>query len=130
MPVSDIVIQLDTMGSAAETRGRNSSGAVNEGFELENEAKTDIHTNGTYRNGKQVALDSLAYKDGGRDDEDTRCGFAFFRPVCMQRFANKAYFMFVFSLLAVVQSMGWSYMTGTITTIQKRFKISSQTTGE
>ena len=110
---------------------RVANGTINEAFELENDGKRDLHTNGSYRNGKQVALDNLGYENGADEhDEDIQCGFAFCRPACMQRFANKTYFMIVFSLLAVVQSMGWSYMTGTITTIQKRFKISSQTTGE
>ena len=110
---------------------RVTDGTFNEGFVLENDAKADVHKNGTYRSGKQVALDNLGYENASDEhDEDTQCGFAFCRPACMQRFANKTYFMVVFSLLAVVQSMGWSYMTGTITTIQKRFKISSQTTGE
>lgn len=63
-------------------------------------------------------------------NEDNLCGFGGFHPQWMQRFASKKAFMVVFSILAIIQSMCWSYFTATITTLEKRFKISSQTAGK
>jgi hypothetical protein len=58
-----------------------------------------------------------------------RCGIGCFSPSWIQKLATKQAFMIVFSLLAIIQSMSWSYFTATITTLEKRFKISSQTAG-
>jgi len=62
-------------------------------------------------------------------DEDEMCGFGFCSPQWIQQFATKKSFVVVFSLLGVVQGMGWSYFTATISTLEKRFQISSQTAG-
>lgn len=62
--------------------------------------------------------------------EEFLCGIGPFKPEWMQKFASKKAFMLVFSLLAIIQSMCWAYFTATITTLEKRFKISSQTAGE
>ncbi|CAG7725964.1 unnamed protein product [Allacma fusca] len=113
-----------TANPGNEKGNANPAFELNEGLGNNNLDKHEIQKNGGTL--KQIALDSLDIED---EDEDTLCGFACFRPKWMQKFANKTTFMVIFSLLAVIQGMGWSYMTGTITTIQKRFKISSQTTG-
>ncbi|CAL8069741.1 unnamed protein product [Orchesella dallaii] len=63
------------------------------------------------------------------DQQDITCGIGPFQPEWIQKFASKKAFMVVFSLLAIIQSMCWSYFTATITTLEKRFKISSQTAG-
>lgn len=63
-------------------------------------------------------------------DLDHLCGFGSFHPEWLQKFASKKSFMIVFSILAIIQSMCWAYFTATITTLEKRLKISSQTAGK
>uniref|UniRef100_A0A1A9ZK73 Solute carrier organic anion transporter family member n=1 Tax=Glossina pallidipes TaxID=7398 RepID=A0A1A9ZK73_GLOPL len=57
------------------------------------------------------------------------CGLANCHPQWMQRFANTKTFMAVYSLLGTTQAMAYMYFVVTLTTIEKRFKIPSQTTG-
>lgn len=68
--------------------------------------------------------------DNDEEEEGNFCGIGSWRPDWLQKFASKKAFMVVFSLLAIIQSMCWSYFTATITTLEKRFKISSQTAGK
>lgn len=58
------------------------------------------------------------------------CGFMFFHPKWFQRFANTRWFMIVYGLLGTIQSTAYLYFVVTLTTIEKRFKIPSQTTGK
>lgn len=58
------------------------------------------------------------------------CGFSFWHPKWMSRFANTRWFMIVYGLLGTVQATSFLYFVVTLTTIEKRFKIPSQTTGE
>nr|CAD7398590.1 unnamed protein product [Timema poppensis] len=59
----------------------------------------------------------------------TTCGLGNIRPQWMQLFANTRWFLVVYTLLGVVQSMAWIYTPATITTLEKRFKIPSRTIG-
>ncbi|ODN05136.1 Solute carrier organic anion transporter family member 1C1 [Orchesella cincta] len=79
----------------------------------------------------QVISQSRYQQPHQNDDQqdNNTCGIGPFQPEWIQKFASKKAFMVVFSLLAIVQSMCWSYFTATITTLEKRFKISSQTAG-
>lgn len=47
-----------------------------------------------------------------------------------ERFAKTRWFIAVYSLLGTIQSASTTYFAITLTTIEKRFKIPSQTTGE
>lgn len=58
------------------------------------------------------------------------CGAVCWRPHFLRRFATTRWFMIVYGLLGTVQSAGTLYFALTLTTIEKRFKIPSQTTGE
>nr|CAD7261265.1 unnamed protein product [Timema shepardi] len=60
---------------------------------------------------------------------DTTCGIGSFRPKWMQMFANTRWFMVVYTILGIVQSMSWMYTPATTTTLEKRFKTQSQTIG-
>ncbi|KAJ8886118.1 hypothetical protein PR048_012327 [Dryococelus australis] len=60
---------------------------------------------------------------------DNSCGLGSLRPACMQRFASTKWFLFVYSMLGTVQGMSYIYMSATLTTLEKRFKIPSQTIG-
>lgn len=51
-------------------------------------------------------------------------------PSVLERFAKTRWFIAVYSLLGTIQSASSTYFAITLTTIEKRFKIPSQTTGE
>ena len=54
------------------------------------------------------------------------CGY----PSFLQRFANTKTFIVVYGILGTFQSMGYIYFAVTLQTMEKRFKIPSQTTGK
>lgn len=62
--------------------------------------------------------------------EDTICGIGCFRGPFLQRFANKKAYVFLYGVLGCIFSASYAYSTGTITTIEKRFKIPSRNTGK
>lgn len=61
---------------------------------------------------------------------ENMCGLSFWHPSWLQKFANSKMFLIVYGLLGTTQAMGYLYFVVTLTTIEKRFKIPSQTTGE
>ena len=61
--------------------------------------------------------------------EDTACGIWFVKGICLQRFANKKAFVFLYGIVGCLFSATYAYYNGTITTLEKRFKIPSRTTG-
>ncbi|XP_074101813.1 organic anion transporting polypeptide 58Dc [Cotesia typhae] len=61
--------------------------------------------------------------------DDTSCGIWFFRGPNLQKFANKNAYVFLYGVLGCIFSASYAYFNGTITTIEKRFKIPSKTTG-
>ena len=69
------------------------------------------------------------YKEHPLTDETT-CGIGPFRGAWMQKFANKKAYVFLYGLLGCTFSASYAYFNGTITTLEKRFKIPSRTTGE
>ncbi|XP_014246660.1 solute carrier organic anion transporter family member 5A1 isoform X2 [Cimex lectularius] len=60
---------------------------------------------------------------------DTTCGVGCFKGKLLQRFANKKAYVFLYGLLGCVLSAAYSYFNGTITTLEKRFRIPTKTTG-
>lgn len=62
--------------------------------------------------------------------DETSCGFWFMQGPCLQKFANKKAYVFLYGLLGCVCSAAYAYFNGTITTLEKRFKIPSRTTGK
>jgi len=67
---------------------------------------------------------------GMLDLGDTRCGLGKWRPHFLQRFASKKVFTSVFVFTGVIQGCSWAYFSSTISTMEKRFKMSSETTGK
>ncbi|XP_075211114.1 solute carrier organic anion transporter family member 74D-like [Lycorma delicatula] len=61
--------------------------------------------------------------------EDTRCGFLGWYPKWLQILASTKAYVLIYGLIGMGHFAISSYLTGTITTIEKRFKIPSQTTG-
>jgi len=62
--------------------------------------------------------------------EETTCGLGPIRSAWLQKFANKKAYVFIYGLLGCTFSASYAYFNGTITTLEKRFKIPSRTTGE
>ncbi|XP_017774169.1 PREDICTED: solute carrier organic anion transporter family member 5A1-like [Nicrophorus vespilloides] len=62
-------------------------------------------------------------------NDETTCGFWVFRGSFLQPFANKKAYVFLYGILGCMFSASYAYHNGTITTLEKRFKIPSRTTG-
>ncbi|XP_017487768.1 PREDICTED: solute carrier organic anion transporter family member 4C1-like, partial [Rhagoletis zephyria] len=60
---------------------------------------------------------------------DVRCGFWIFKGSCVQRLANQSTYVLLYGLVGCVFSMTYAYFNGTLTTLEKRFKIPSKNTG-
>lgn len=59
------------------------------------------------------------------------CGFSWCGyPNFLQKFATTRTYIIVYGILGTFQAMGYVYFAITLQTIEKRFKIPSQTTGE
>jgi len=58
----------------------------------------------------------------------TSCGLFSWRPAWLQRFATKQVYAAVYSLLGIVQGMGFSYLSSVLSTIEKQFGIKSKET--
>lgn len=52
-----------------------------------------------------------------------------FRPAWLRKYATPGSFLAVYGLLGTIQSMAYIYFLATLTTLEKRFKIPSKTTG-
>jgi hypothetical protein len=52
-----------------------------------------------------------------------------FRPAWLQKFATHRSFLIVYGLLGTIQAMAYVYFVASLTTLEKRFKIPSKTTG-
>lgn len=61
--------------------------------------------------------------------EETTCGIWIFRGAFLQKLANKKTYVVLYGLLGCVFSACYAYFNGTITTLEKRFKIPSTNTG-
>lgn len=60
---------------------------------------------------------------------ETSCGLGSCRPKWLQKFNSTKGFMFVYGLLGMIQAMSYVYFVSTLSTMEKRFKIQSKTTG-
>lgn len=58
------------------------------------------------------------------------CGTIFCHPKWLQKYARTRWFMIIYGLLGIIQAASYLYFVITLTTIEKRFKIPSQTTGK
>lgn len=67
--------------------------------------------------------------DSKMTQHNQQCGMFNCYPKFMQRFATTRAFIAIYGLLGIFQAMGYIYFTVTLQTIEKRFKIPSQTTG-
>lgn len=65
------------------------------------------------------------------ESEETKvlCGFWGWHPKWIQIFASKKVYVLIFGLTGTVQFATGSYFVATISTLEKRFKIPSRTSG-
>ncbi|XP_047001250.1 solute carrier organic anion transporter family member 74D-like [Schistocerca americana] len=68
------------------------------------------------------------YRDHPLTD-DTTCGYGPLRSAFLQKFANKKAFVFLNGIVGCILSATFAYYNGTITTLEKRFKIPSRNIG-
>lgn len=62
--------------------------------------------------------------------DETTCGVGCCKGSFLQRFANKKAYILMYGIAGAVYGATYSYFNGTLTTIEKRFKIPSRTTGK
>ncbi|KAH8348878.1 hypothetical protein KR084_012110 [Drosophila pseudotakahashii] len=63
------------------------------------------------------------------DSSDTICGFSIFKGAALQRFATAHMFVIVYGIASCFLAMAFTYFTGTITTMEKRFNIPTKISG-
>ncbi|XP_017132036.1 solute carrier organic anion transporter family member 74D isoform X2 [Drosophila elegans] len=63
------------------------------------------------------------------DSKDTACGFWVFRGPSIQRFATENMYVILYGLAGCVMAMTFAYFNATITTLEKRYKIPTKTSG-
>ncbi|XP_016953445.1 solute carrier organic anion transporter family member 74D [Drosophila biarmipes] len=80
----------------------------------------------------------LKDKEAGRNESeeqeepkssDTLCGFSIFKGPALQRFATAHMFVIIYGIASCFLAMAFSYFTGTITTMEKRFNIPTKISG-
>ena len=59
-------------------------------------------------------------------DRETTCGALSWRPKWLQVFASKKVYVFIYSLLGVVQGMFHSYLGAVLSTLETQFSIKSK----
>lgn len=62
-------------------------------------------------------------------EENTNCGFEWYSPNWLQGLASKKIYVLVYGFLGMNQNAIGSYFIGTISTIEKRFKLPSSASG-
>ena len=63
------------------------------------------------------------------NEHDFMCGFMSWKPKWMQIFANANTFVFLFSILGILQGAMFTYMIGIISTLEKRFAFETKVSG-
>ena len=63
--------------------------------------------------------------EDSEEDREKTCGIYSWRPTWLQKFLSGKLFLLVFGLLAVSQSMIFSYLTVVLSTIEKQFGVKS-----
>ncbi|RXG70775.1 Solute carrier organic anion transporter family member 4A1 [Armadillidium vulgare] len=63
------------------------------------------------------------------DVPDIKCGLGSWTPRWLQMFATKEMYLLVYCIVGLVIGMFFTYSVSTISTLEKRFKLSSKETG-
>ncbi|XP_068145560.1 solute carrier organic anion transporter family member 74D-like [Drosophila tropicalis] len=83
---------------------------------------------------KEAEEPFLHHKEGPENqidepDEDTTCGFWIFKGKFLQRFATERMYVTLYGIAGCALSMTFAYFNGTITTLEKRYKIPTRMSG-
>ncbi len=60
------------------------------------------------------------------NNKETTCGLGPWRPPFLQRFASKKVYMFFYGSLGIIQGMFFTYLSATISTVERKFGIKSK----
>ncbi|XP_026841496.1 solute carrier organic anion transporter family member 5A1 isoform X1 [Drosophila persimilis] len=63
------------------------------------------------------------------ENSDTTCGFWRFKGPTLQRFASENLYMVIYGIAGCFLAIAFSYFNGTLTTLEKRYKIPTKITG-
>lgn len=63
------------------------------------------------------------------DENSTKCGFGAYSPDWLQSLASKKSYVLIYGLLGIYETALGAYFIGTISTIEKRFRFPSATSG-
>ena len=95
--------------------------------------EVDVTTDGVKLNeedGDVKSGDGQPQQPGDVDDDDeTRCGIGPWRPTCLQPLGNMWCFTAAMSMMSVFNGANFAYYVSVITQIERRFGLSSRTTG-
>lgn len=69
-------------------------------------------------------------RTAGSMSQPSQCGLCGYYPKWLKNSATTRNFICVYSFLGTIQAMAFIYIVVTLTTLEKRFKIPSQTTGK
>lgn len=72
---------------------------------------------------------NMATSEKGTDSTDTSCGIGNFYPKRLQKCANIYCFSVIYILICLTRGIFGGYTGGVITTVEKRFRLSSQSMG-
>lgn len=72
---------------------------------------------------------AAAPEQDSENDSDYLCGVGNYRPDWLQKFATSRYYALVFGLLGIFQGAYRTYLVGTLSTVERRFSLSSRATG-
>ncbi|KAL7736164.1 hypothetical protein ACLKA6_003710 [Drosophila palustris] len=73
--------------------------------------------------------DQIKRFDNEKPHKDVSCGFWMFRGSFLQRFATEKMYVVIYGIGGCLLSMSLAYFSGTITTMEKRYKIPTKMSG-
>ncbi|KAK7022821.1 hypothetical protein SK128_011859, partial [Halocaridina rubra] len=76
---------------------------------------------------KERQIEALLHTD--EDIRNSRCGIGYFKPKWLQHLALKEFYIVVYCMVGITQGMFFSYTTAVLSTLEKRFKLTSKKTG-
>ena len=60
------------------------------------------------------------------DEKETLCGLGNWRPTFLQKFASKKPYVIIYGLLGIFQAMQSTYISSMVSTLERRFGITSK----
>ena len=89
---------------------------------LEQNGKEQIFSMEPTETSLDYSIDQNPEKDKPTDDPTT-CGLFSWRPHSLQRFVSHKYYVLVYVIISISQSIVFSYLTVVLSTIEKQFGL-------